>query len=139
MKYAIKEKLDFRDGLRVLARVIGFFTLLLAYPFFDGRYENRLFRENYLETECVVVEVGTGRLGTRSPKYGYFNKCEYFIEDNVYYCQIFTTAKPLPFGENITVQYYLFTKGRKKGKVKIRFSEEMSLKYREYGFNDYGY
>ena len=138
MKHSMKEKLDIRDGLKIVACFVGFFVLILAYPFFNTLYEDKLFRENYLETECVVIEVFKSRTGVRGPKYGYDNKCQYYIGDNVHYCQIFTSIKYLPIGEEITVQYYQFTKGRKKGRVHIRFSEEMKLKYHEYGFNDYG-
>ena len=123
----------------MLSIVIGAIILFGAYHFLNSHYEEKLFNENAIETDCVVIEVSKGRIGFKSPKYGYYNKCQYYINSQIHYCQIFTSVKPLTFGEKIPVKYYQFTKGKKKGKILIDFSEETNLKYHEYGFNDYGY
>jgi len=135
-----KEKKEIIYGLRALAVIIGTMILLNAYPFFNNLYEERLFRDNTLETESDVTGWYEGRTGYRSPKYGYFNSCKYYIGEDVHYFNIFTSVKPLPLGDKFTIKYYQYKKGWKKGKVvTVGNTEDLKLKYDGYGICDYGY
>jgi len=135
-----KEKQDLKGGLRALAIIISILLLLNAYPFFENLYEKKLFQENSLETESEVTGWFEGRTGYRSPKHGFFNNCKYYVEEEVNYFRIFTSIKPLPLGDKINIKYYQYTKGLKKGKVVVvSCTEELNLKYADYGIYDYGY
>jgi len=131
--------MNIKNIIRDCFKILYFFTpllplaLLLSYYYFEREYDDKLLREKGVSTECVVIAYMEGKMGARGPKKGWYNKCQYFIEDEVHYCHIFTTKKPLPFHTKILVRYYL----RENGTVRIDFPE--SYKYEEYGFNDYGY
>jgi hypothetical protein len=135
MKEAIKnEKLSIRDFLKLLYVFVPM-ALLLSYYYFTTDYEEKLLQTKGTNTECIVIAYGEGKMGVRGPKKGYMNKCQYYIGDSIHHCYIFTTAKPLPFYEKIKLKYFQL----KDGSVKIDFPDTEEEKYKEYGFNDYGY
>lgn len=132
MNNTIKSK-DF--FLKILLYVFVPMTLMLSYEAIKSGYEDKLWREQGTDTESVVVAYREGKMGVRGVKKGYYNACQYFIGDSIRNCYIFTTTKPLPLNEKIKVKYFQF----KDGRIRIGFPNEVKEKYREYGFNDYGY
>lgn len=113
-----------------------FFSILPSYLIFqliqNKKDQNALLNYGTL-TECTVVAYTEGKSGIRGPKKGFYNKCQYNINDSLHYCYIFTSKKPLPSGSKISLKYY-----QKRNKsVIIDFPD--TKKYNEYGFNDYGY
>ncbi|MDR0828884.1 MAG: hypothetical protein LBN95_02070 [Prevotellaceae bacterium] len=122
---------------RTMIIYIFIFLSMPAYLFTqcmkDSKEEKML--QNYgVNTKCQVFAYAEGKSGVRGPKQGYYNKCWYIIGDSVHYCWIFTSKKHLP-DVKIALRYVVL----KNGKVKINFPETEVNKYKEYGFNDYGY
>ena len=133
MKASTKNK---KTSIRDILKLFYVFVplgLLLSYFYFTDEYSNKMLKERGTDTECVVIAFREGKSGVRGPKKGYYNKCQYIIDDSIHYCYVFTTIKPLPFYTKILVRYYQ----KKDGTIKIDFPE--AYKYKEYGFNDYGY
>jgi len=128
------KKLSVWDILKLFTPLIPL-ALLLSYYYFKNESENKLFWKQGIDTECIVIAYGEERTGVRGPRKGYYNKCRYFINDSIHYCYIFTTVKPLPVNEKIKLKYFQANDGR----IRIDFPNTEKEKYKEYGFNDYGY
>jgi len=110
-------------------------ALLLAYQYFTHEDEISLVLKHGTETECVVIGYAKGKMGYEIKRDGYWNKCQFFIDDSIHFTKIFTTVKPLPYNEKITILYYKYQDGKKKGKVIVVHPDSMKSKYKEYGFN----
>jgi len=129
------KKVSARDLLLYVFYGLAPIGLLLLYLYFSGENEDKLMREEGINTECVMVAYSEGQSGVRGPKKGYNNKFEYNIGNAIYRCFVFTSVKPLPLGLKLKVRYLK----TKEGKVRINFPDEYEEAYKEYGFNDYGY
>jgi hypothetical protein len=120
--------------IMILLCSIGFLALILLPLVFEDNHDRKLMREQGVDTECVTVSYREGHTGQRGHKKGYHNQLMYYIGDSAHYCYVFTSVKPLPYMK-IKVRYLQ----KKDGKVIINFPVEYKEKYKEYGFNDYGY
>lgn len=123
-----------RDLLKFLYVLIPL-GLFFLYLYFSIEKDEKMMREQGINTECVMVAYGEGRTGQRGPKQGYYNQFAYHISDSIHYCYVFTSVKPLPYGLKLKVRYLI----NKDENVTIDFPDEYKEQYKEYGFNDYGY
>ena len=126
---------EYLQALKLLVLGLALPAMLVLFVFFSSEYDEKLMREQGVDTECVTIAYGEGRTGFRAPQKGYFNQCAYYIGDFIHYCYVFTSVKPLPSGMKFKVRYLQ----KKDGKVTINFPDEYKEQYKEYGFNDYGY
>ncbi len=129
-----KKNVSARDLLKFLYVLIPL-GLLLLYVYYSSESDEKLMQQQGIDTTCVMVAYGEGRTGQRGPKQGYYNQFAFYIGDSIHYCYVFTSIKPLPFDTKLNVKYLQ----KKDGVVTIKFSAEYKEKYKEYGFNDYGY
>jgi hypothetical protein len=123
-----------KDLLKLLFVLIPL-GLMLLFLYFGDIHDQKIMREQGIDTECIMIAYGEGRTGQRGPKKGYYNQFQYFIGDSIHYCYVFTSIKPLPYDMRLKVRFLK----EKDGKVRINFPDEYKEKYKEYGFNDYGY
>lgn len=126
-----KESSEYKS-IAFVSIVFGMFIFGLLYVFFSGLHDEKIMRENGVDTECVMISYAKGSLG-RGPTEGYHNRCAYSVNDSIHYCYVFTSVKPLPVGMRLKVRYLKHEDGR----ITIDFPDEYKEVYKEYGFNDY--